>query len=227
MEIQKDNTTNGTVTTMAHELVARDEQSVGIFFSSVAIQYFLHKDMIQSKINPPEFIKFFADIEIYGSQRVFIKNLISNKNYAKVLDEMRSLFMECDKSPDKHSYTLFLARINKSFLIRQIFRHTDQVLDKYNFIDKFVNPDINNINMDELYKSMWLLPVEQQILILTRVFISIQDTMDTKKKNILLSFAENVARVQDEIKRNPSRHQPIEISNVVNFGKFIVTIQKK
>lgn len=217
-----DNITSTSITTLAHELVARDEQYVGVFFASVAIQYYLHKDMLNGKVNPPYFVKFFVDIETYASQRVFIKNIINDPKYRKIIETLRGLFLTCDKSKDKHSYDVFLTSINKSFLIRQIFNHTDQVLEKYKFIDKFITKDVTTINMDDLYNKLNTLPVEQQILVLTRIFSSLKDEISGKKKTILDSFGENIGRMQAEIRRNPARFTAIEVNNLISFGKFVI-----
>lgn len=214
--------TSTSITTLAHELVARDEQYVGLFFASVAIQYYLHKDMLNSKVNAPYFVKFFIDIETYASQRAFINNIINDSKYIKIIDCMKGLFLTCDKSKEKHSYDIFLTSINKSFLIRQIFNHTDQVLDKYKFIDKFITKDVTNINMEELYSKLSPLPVEQQILVLTRIFSSLKDEIVGKKKTILDSFGENIGRMQAEIRRNPARFTAIEVNNLISFGKFVM-----
>ena len=53
--------------TLAHELSARDEQFVGIFFAAFAIQYYLHKEMLSVKMTAPIFLDFF---------KVLIKKLL-------------------------------------------------------------------------------------------------------------------------------------------------------
>lgn len=213
--------------TLAHEMIARDEQFVGIFFACFAIQYYLHKDMLQNKLTAPSFLKFFGDIEVYASQRVFIKNIIANKKYSKVIEEMQSLFLECSADPIKHPnpHSLFLSRLNKAFLIRQIFHHSDQVLEKYKFIETFLGKDIASLNIDELHSKMWHLPVEQQLLILVRIFSQIRDGYDNKKKNIMASFAENLLRLKEEIKRNPERHSALQGSNLILFDRLVQDTQ--
>ncbi|NCQ51814.1 hypothetical protein GW796_07965 [archaeon] len=212
-------TTNGS---LAHELVARDEQIIGVFFTAFAIQYFLHKDMLHNKITPPTFITLFSDVETYATQRMFIKNLISDKKYVKIIEEMQSLFLEfcSNTSKNPQPYLLFLSRINKAFLIRQVFNHSDQILEKYQFIDDFLNKD--QIDMEKLNTKMWHFPVEQQILILARIYSTILDGYANKKKTILKSYKENLQRLIDEVNKNPTRYQVVQINNLKLFHRIIV-----
>jgi hypothetical protein len=216
-----DNTSMNT-TTVAHELVARDEQIVGVFFSAFAIQYFLHKDMLNNKLIAPNFLNIFADIETYATQRMFIKNLIGNKKYAKVIDDLQSLLLEYCVNPTKNSqpYLLFLSRINKAFLIRQVFQHSDQVLEKYQFIEDFLGQE--QVDLEKLNAKMWHFPVEQQILILARIYSTIHDEYDDKKKTIMNSYRENVQRLIDEVQKNPARYQVIQVNNLKLMKKSLI-----
>jgi len=218
-----ENTAQTSTVTLAHELIAREEHYVGVFFAAVSIQYYLHKDMLGSARMPaPLFLKFFNDIEISASQRIFVKNFINNNKYSTALSYLKELFLTCDESKGEHSYTVFLAKINKSFLIRQIFNHTEQVLDRYKFIKDYINLDITDIKMETLHKNLESLSPEQQILIFTRIFTKIKDNNPSKTKTILGSFEENIAKMQAEIKKNPNNFTVIEVNNLLAFGKFIV-----
>lgn len=214
--------TNGTnSSTLAHELVARDEQIVGIFFSAFAIQYFLHKDMLNNKLTAPSFINIFSDIDTFATQRMFIKNLIGNKKYIKVIEEIQSIFLEFCSHSNKNPqpYLLFLSRINKAFLIRQIFNHSDQVLDKYQFIDDYLNKE--QIDLDKLNTKIWHFPVEQQILILSRIYSTISDGYSEKMKTILNSYRENLQRLLDEAQKNPNRYQAVALTNLKFFKQSL------
>lgn len=217
-----ENTASMNTTTVAHELVARDEQIVGVFFSAFAIQYFLHKDMLNNKLISPNFLNIFADIETYATQRMFIKNLIGNKKYSKVIEDLQSIFLEYCANPTKNSqpYLLFLSRINKAFLIRQVFQHSDQVLEKYQFIQDFLGQE--QIDFDKLNTKMWHFPAEQQILILARIYSTIHDEYEEKKKTIMNSYKENVQRLIEEVNKHPSRYQVIQVNNLKLFKKSLI-----
>lgn len=202
--------------TLAHELVAREEKSVEIFFAAFAIQYYVHKDMLANTLNPPGFIKFFGDIEIYASQRVFINNLINNKKYKTVLVKMEKLFLEYNINSTRLPYQSYLNSFNKAFLIRQIFEHTDQTLSKYAFMKDFVDKDIIDIDLDILDQKMIHLPVEQKILILVRIFVQLKDNFENKKKEIMESFLENIKRKKEELV-SKSKIGTVEYNNVVSF----------
>ena len=205
--------------TLAHELLARDEQFVGIFFAAFAIQYYLHKDMLSKKLNPPVFLDFFKDIELYASQRVFIKNMVSNKKYKPICEEIQNLLMEYNTNQDRRPYDIFLSRMNKSFLIRQIFKHSDQVLEKYRFIGNFINKDINEIDYRELYEKMWHLPVEQQLLICVCIFSKLHDNFESKKKSIGSSFLENTKRLVEAFE-TMGKQKSVEFKNLTEFVKY-------
>lgn len=219
--------TNPNTTTVAHELVARDEQIVGVFFSAFAIQYFLHKDMLNNKLMPPNFLNIFGDIETYATQRMFIKNLIGNKKYIKVIEDIQGVFLEYCANPTKNPqpYLLFLSRINKAFLIRQVFNHSDQILEKYQFIEDFLNQE--QVDLDKLNTKMWHFPVEQQILILARIYSTIHDDYDDKKKTVFNSYRENVQRLIEEVNKNPNRYQVIQVNNLKLFKKSLMDYEEQ
>ena len=60
----------------------------------------------------------FSDIDIYASQRVFVKNILTNKSYTKVVRTMENLFLEYNGDDSKMPYLIMLSRINKGFLIK-------------------------------------------------------------------------------------------------------------
>ena len=184
--------------TLAHEMIAREEQNIGLFFTAFAIQFYMSREMLRKKLNKPAFILFFGDMEIYASQRVLIKNIITSHHFKKVIEDMDFIFHEHNEKPDQLPHEIFLSRINKGFLIRQIFKQTDQILSKYHFIDKYVGKEISMLDLDELKKDMEAFPVEQQILVLARIFIQMKDNFENKKKSIHKSFIENIKRTKDE-----------------------------
>lgn len=226
-EMTNDITSNINTSTVAHELIARDEQIVGVFFAAVAIQYYLHKDMLSNKLVAPNFLNIFADIETYATQRMFIKNLIGNAKYKKVIEDMQSIYLEYNVNPSKNPqpYLLFLSRINKAFLIRQVFNHSDQILDKYRFIEDFVGQE--QVDLDKLNTKMWHFPVEQQILILARIYSTIHDEYDEKKKTVFNSYKENVQRLIYEASKNPTRYQIIQQNNLKIFQAGIDDYEEK
>jgi hypothetical protein len=213
---------SANTTTVAHELVARDEQIIGVFFAAFSIQYFLHKDMLNNKLVPPNFLNIFSDIETHATQRMFIKNLIGNKKYIKVIEDLQSVFLEyCSNfTKNPQPYLLFLSRINKAFLIRQVFNHSDQILEKYQFIEDFLGQE--QVDLDKLNSKMWHFPVEQQILILARIYSTIHDDYDDKKKTIMSSYKENVKRLIDEVNKNQNRYQVIQVNNLKLFKKALL-----
>ncbi len=216
--------------TLAHEMVARDEKHVGIFFAAFAIQYLLHKDLLQIEFVEPKFLNLFHDIEITASQRVFIKNLISTRKFVKVLEELRGFFLEykidlLENKIEKQPYNIFLGKINKSFLIRQIFKHSEPVLEKFQFLDDFLEKNIHDLNFNELYLKIYNFNIEQQILILARLFANMDDEYINKRKSIINSFDENIQRTKEEMKRNRERYSIKEFNNIVLFEHFVNKIK--
>lgn len=210
--------------TLAHEQLARDEQSVGVFFAAFAIQYLLHKDMLQNKMTKPGFLKLFGDVSLSASQRILIKEIIAKKEFSKVVDEIQNLLLESlsanPKQPLPHA--LYLSRIQKSFLIRQIFRHSSQVLPKYEFIDKVLVKDIRQLNFKELNNNMWTLPADQQVLVLVRLFIELgDDGIAIKRKTLIESFTENLARWKVEMKKHTDNDGILNSANITMLTSFI------
>jgi hypothetical protein len=208
------NTTTGN--TLAHEIILKEEQNIGIFFAAFAIQLYFNKEMMSSKVYNPNFLRFFSDIDIYASQRVFVKNILTNKSYAKVVITMENLFLEYNGDDSKMPYLIMLSIINKGFLIRQIFSQTDQILSKYEFIEKFIGKDISHLDFDDLYQKMQLLPEEQQILVLSRLFILMRDGFEDRKKTVKASFAENVKRLKHDYESR-GKTQTTEYSNLLIY----------
>jgi len=189
---------HGGHNTLAHEQLARDEQFVGVFFASFAIQYFSQKDK-KFDVREIKFLDFFKDIELYVSQRAFVKNMIESKNFKKICDELSHLITK--PNLDKTPYDAFLSTINKGnkgFLIRQIFFHTDQVLEKYRFISDFLNKPMSQIDIDDLFKKMWHLDIEQQILVCVCIFSRLVDNYDSEKKSIGASYNEKAKKLHTQ-----------------------------
>jgi hypothetical protein len=205
---------------LSHEIILKEEQNIGIFFAAFAIQFYLHKEILSIKIYKPLFLRFFFDIELYASQRLFIKNIIKSKNYHKVVNVLKNLFLEYAGDDSKMPYLLMLARINKGFLIRQIFYKTEQILSKYKFINEFVDKNIFQLDFNELHNKMQFLPEEQQILILTRLFIFMKDNFEDKKKTLKDSFAENIIKIKHEYEIK-EKTKTIEYSNLLAYEQII------
>lgn len=202
--------------TLAHELIAREEQNVGLFFAAFAIQYYLHKDLLSKKLNTPLFLTFFADNDLYASQRVLIKNIIANKKYKPILEEMERLLLDYNSNSSRLPYETYLNSINKAFLIRQIFEHTDQTLSKYSFVKEYLEKEISHLDLNELDNSMWSFPTEQKILIIVRIFMQMKDSFENKKKGIVDSFVENVRRKKDEY-ASKNKKNGVEYANLEMF----------
>lgn len=187
--------------TLAHELIARDEQFVGVFFSAFTIQYYLSKRMLKENLNVPAFLKFYGDVELSASHRVFIKNIIAHPQYQEICREI-GIFLINLKTTGKESrpYEMYLSKIHKSFLIRQIFQHSDQVLDKYRFVSNFLGKEIASIDLANLHKQMEHLPAEQQVLVLVRIFSQLNDELVSKRKTIMASFLENIEKLMKNLK---------------------------
>ncbi len=215
-ENKTEKTTSTQTEEVAQELLARDEQLVGVFFSALAIQYFLHKDMLNNKLIPPNFVAINGDIQTCATQRMFIKELIHNKKYLKLVEELQMIFLEYVRDPRKYPqpYLLFLSRINKGLLIRQIFSHGG-VVDKYSFIEDFYGK--KQIDLDKLNAKMWHFPIEQQILILAKIYSGIQDGFEDKKKTIATSYKENVTRFIAEVNKFPNKYQVTQVNNLRLF----------
>lgn len=217
--MKKDTNTN-TGNTLAHEIILKEEQNIGIFFAAFAIQFYFHKEMISNKVNKPSFLRFFSDIDIYASQRVFVKNIITNKKYSKIVNAMENFFLEYTGDDSKMPYLLMLSRINKGFLIRQIFAQTDQILSKYEFIHEFIGKDISQLDFDSLQNKMQSLPEEQQVLILSRLFILMRDGFEDRKKTLKSSFSENIIRMKQEYE-SKNKTQTIEYSNLLSYEQVV------
>lgn len=184
-------------TSLAHEQLANDEINVHIFFASVATQYYLEKDMLNMGVSFPFFIIKYKDIQLSISQRAFINSIIKNKSFNSMILEMKSLYI---KSNNKLSPSdIFLNSIQKGFLIRQIFQHTEQVLSKYKFILNYKDISFKEINIDDLYKKIESFDISQQILICTYVFSNIVDRVQDKNKSILNSFIENTEKTLNHL----------------------------
>lgn len=200
-------------------MLNRDEGKVSQFFSAVATQYFLHKDMLINKLTAPNFMFTFAETELCATQRSFIREIISNEKYKKVMEEMQALYMEyCNETGRKSPpASIFLSRINKAFLIRQIYGHGENGGEKYAFIDNFLN--IGAVDVDALHNKMWSLPVEHQIIILSRILDEITDDIEDKKKTLINSYKENLHRLTVDIKQHPNKHINIHGGNLEAFKK--------
>lgn len=205
--------------TLAHEQLARDEQFVGIFFAAFAIQYSSEQND-NTSLKDIKFLDMFKDIELYVSQRVFIKSIIHTKPYKPVCEELYKLIVDNEQRKGQNPYDYFLSKIDKSnkhFLIRQIFNHTDQVLEKYRFINDFVNKDVTKIDMEALYKKMWHFPVEQQILVCVYLFSKINDNFESEKKSIGISYNEKAVQLDTK-----DSYQKDEDFVGVFFSAFVI-----
>ena len=192
-------TVNKNVTnTLSHDLISKQDQNVGFFFVSFAIQAYSSKFLLKKSFNFPVFIKHFSDLEIFAVQRVFIKEILFNKLFVEICNEFIKMFIEYD-SGSLYPHENFLKKINKGFLLRQIFKQTEQILDKFSFVDNYLNKtSISDNYMENLAKDLANLTVHEKILVLTRVFISLSDITYDNKKTIFTSFMENLKRTKND-----------------------------
>lgn len=212
--------------TVAHEKMAQDEQNIGVFFAAFAIQYLLHKDMLQNILTAPKFLKHFGDFTLSASQRIFIKEIIRSKESetARIVDEMQAAILESMSAKSKYQRPdlFFLSRIQKDFLIKQIFAHSsEEVTPKYEFVEKLLTSNIREINLKNIINTMWILSVEQQILILSRIFVSLSDDGNPKKrKTVIDSFSENLDKWKQAMSK-PPHDVLINTPNIVTMTSFI------
>ena len=116
---------------------------------------------------------------------------------------------------------MFLRELNnKSFLIRQIFGHSSQVLPKYTFINKYLEIDITKVNIDMLFREMENLSIEEQVLCLSRIFIKLQDQYVDKQKTIKQSFEENLKRTKEELINNQESRKNVNMKNIDMLEEF-------
>jgi hypothetical protein len=192
--------TNDNKTVASHELVAKEEQNIGIFFAAFAIQFYLHKGYLSKVNRVPVYLKYYHDIEIYASQRVFINTLLTNKNFADFISSITVFFDQYLKDSNKFPHVHYLDSLStgKTFLIRQIFELTDQMLSKYKFIKDIIKCDITSLDFNKLYDDLNKFAPDQQIMILARIFLGLKDSHNNKMKSIKYSFKENIEKVKKE-----------------------------
>ena len=205
-------------------VISSDEELyVYKFFSAFYIQFLLQKEFSNTPILKLQFMEKHLNDQIYASQRIFIKNLIGNSNYKVFCDEMKNLFLEYNENKSVSPCNLFLSRINKEALLKQIFI---QGSGKYKFLHPFVDLSGTSIDLDDLYNKIWHLSQEQQIVIFAYIFSRIHDTNVKKKKLLKDSFTENCQRVQDYNKQTNKGTQ-IEAENIEFFLKMVRLMDKK
>lgn len=176
--------------TFSHEIVAIEEAKIGIFFSALSIQLLLTPKMLRMKNIMPLYLEKNANVEICAAQRLLIKKIIDSSYFKDVKEEFEFLLSQYAIDSRVDPDEIFLNNINKSFLIRQIFKKTSQILPKYNFIDNYIGVPFRDFNMEQLAKDMQKLPVEQKILILARIFDRTGDNVG-RNKTIMGSLVEN------------------------------------
>lgn len=216
--IEENNNTSGQNTTLSHELIAKEEQNIAIFFAAFAIQYYLHKNLLQQEIIYPNYLKYYADIKILASQRIFIKNLIVDKNYQTICSYIETSLLQ-NKEAFPHNF--FLSKMNKAnkiFYIRQIFSHSNQILKKYQFFSIFDKK--STIDLSELYTFLKPLSLDEQILCLSRIYINIDDQNHDKQKTIFQSFHENFQRCVLELEKNNKLFKKINTNNLETIRLF-------
>lgn len=198
----------------------KNEEEISVFFSALAAQYFLHKDLLTTKMTAPQFIYNHSEYETCASQRAFIKDLLSNPDYRKVVDEFQALFSEyCLELNKKNTpSSIFLSRINKAFLIRQIFGYEESDT-KFKFIEEFLGK--STIDFEKLKQKIWQLQVEQQIIVLARIYGSITDNYTTKRKTLLNSYRENLHRLTVDAKQHPNKHSQIYPGNLETLKRSL------
>lgn len=83
-----------------------------------------------------------------------------------------------------------MASINKSFLIRQIFKQSSQILPKYNFIENYIGVPLRDFDWNKFSTELNDLAINQKILVLARIFDRTGDTVG-RNKTIIGSLIEN------------------------------------
>lgn len=203
--------------TLAHQQVAIEENNIGIFFAAFLTQLLLSKRILSEEQQLPHYIKSFEQYSLYASQRVIIRKILDSKEYKDIINEMTYLIEDYNEDQSKAPHEIYLSKINKSFLIRQIFSYTDQTLTKYSFINNYINKDIVKLDLKELHKKIWNFPIEQQIMIIARIFIQMSDTFENKKKSIKDSFLENTKRLIPEYSNYKDSVEYINLSNYLTY----------
>lgn len=205
-------------------VISSDEELyVYKFFSAFYIQFLLQKEFSNTPILKLQFMEKHLNDQIYASQRIFINNLIGNSNYKVFCDEMKNLFLEYNENKSFSPCNLFLSRINKEALLKQIFI---QGSGKYKFLHPFVDLSGTSIDLDDLYNKIWHLSQEQQIVIFAYIFSRLHDTNVKKKKLLKDSFTENCQRVQYYNKQTNKGTQT-EAENIEFFLKMVSLMAKK
>lgn len=201
---------------------SEEERHVYRFFNAFYIQFLLRKDFANTPILKLQFLEKYTDDHIYASQRIFIKDLISNPDFKIFCDEMKNLFLEYNETNALSPCALFLKRINKDVLIKQIFV---QGIGKYKFLHPFVKMSGNTINCEDLNSKVWHLSQEQQIVIFAYIFSTLHDSNVKKRKLLKDSFTENCQRVQEYNKASGKGTQT-EKENIDFFLKMLSVMNK-
>lgn len=201
--------------------MAKDEQSIGIFFAAFTIQQLFRGEMLQNRFTEPKFLKYFGDIELSASQRVFIKEIINFKNSTQIKDELQSILLEC-LSPNTRNPRpdlVFLSRIPKDYLVRQIYQRSDEISPRFQFISDYLNLTISQLDFKKLHSQIWPYPVESQILILSKIFTNLaEDGADHKRRTIFQSFSENLSRWKTAMKNNEGI---LNSPNIIMLSDFV------
>lgn len=179
--------------TFSHEIVAIEEAKIGVFFAAVAIQLLLTPKMLRMKNISPMYLEKNGNVEICAAQRVFVQKIIDSPELRDVREEFEFFIGQYAIDSSIEPEKIFLNSINKSFLIRQIFKKTAQVLPKYNFIEDYIGIPLREFKWDKLSEDMSILPIEQKILVLARIFDRTGDTVG-RNKTIIGSLIENSRR---------------------------------
>jgi hypothetical protein len=216
--IEETNNTNGQNTTLSHEMIAKEEQNIAIFFAAFSIQYYLHKNLLQKEIFYPDYLKYYNDIKTFASQRIFIKNLIADKQYQEICSNLENTLLQNKESFPHHFFLSKINKANKIFYIRQIFSHSNQILKKYQFFSIFDKK--SSIDLKKLYPFLEPLSIDEQILCLTRIYMNIEDSFIEKQKTIFQSFYENFQRCVLELEKNNKLFKKINTNNLETIRLF-------
>lgn len=175
-----------TPTTLAHEQLAKDEQFVGVFIASLLL--YMNKEKYNISAEKFAFTEYYKDTELALPQQIFAKKIIDSHAFRDFIDYINLLLSKSENDKAKNSpLDIFLDSFkkgDKAFLIRQIFRHTDQVLEKYRFLDSFCDININDIDLDLLNRGLWQLPIEQKVLCVTYIFSQLDDETVEQRTSI-------------------------------------------
>lgn len=204
-----------TPTALAHEQLAKDEQFVGVFIATLLL--YMNRDKYNITDDKFAFTEYYKDTELTTEQQSFAKKVVEASVFRDFLDYINLLLSKsvADKS-QVSPLDIFLDSFkkgDKAFLIRQIFRHTDQILEKYRFLDSFCLDEVDAIDLDLLNRNIWQFPIEQKVLCLTYIFSQLDNDSIDGRLSISAIIKKNEAIGTEEIISSPEEQAVYKFFN--------------